>query len=207
MLDFLFSQYKEYSTLHLVLEIIAVIFGFISVFCAKKNNILVYPSGIVSTLIFVYLLFQWNFIGDMLINIYYTSMSIYGWFLWQKKNNNTVEYPISYTSKKEWKTAFFIFIFTLLFVVAVYIWFNLFNSVKSYIDTFTTGIFFVGMWLMAKRKIENWILWIIGDIISVPLYFNEGYTFTALQFFIFTFIAYFGYKEWKTYLTKTTTNK
>jgi len=202
MFDFVFSQYKNYETLDVILEIIAVVLGIISVVFAKKNNILVYPSGLISTLIFVYLLYKWSLIGDMLINIYYSSMSAYGWYLWSKKKGNTEEYPISRTTKQEKTKAFFIFLLTILFVILVYHWFNKFNHWTAYIDTFTTGIFFVAMWLMAKRKIENWILWIIGDFISIPLYFYKGLWFTTFQFIIFTFIAYLGYREWKTYLQK-----
>lgn len=200
MLEFIFSQYKDYETIDIILEIIAVIFGIISVLCAKKNNILVYPTGIVSTIIFVYLLFKWALIGDMLINFYYTTMSIYGWYLWTRKKNGTEEFPISTISNSDKVKAIAIFIFTSLFVILVYKWFEKFDVWTAYIDTLTTGIFFVGMWLMAKRKVENWIFWIIGDLISIPLYFYKGLWFTAIQFIIFTFIAYFGYKEWKTYL-------
>ncbi len=207
MLELIFSQYKDYETIDIVLEIIAVIFGIISVLLAKKNNIWVYPTGLISTTIYTYLLFKYTLLGDMLINIYYTGMSIYGWILWSKKRGNTNEYPISTTSTNEKKQGFLIFLATMSFVVLVYLFFNKFDNWTSYIDTFTTGIFFVGMWLMAKRKIENWILWIIGDLISIPLYFYKGLWFTAIQFIIFTFIAYFGYQEWKTYLQQKTTTK
>ncbi|WP_430399970.1 nicotinamide riboside transporter PnuC [Flavobacterium sp.] len=197
MIEFLFSQYTNYDTIDIAFEIIAVLFGLLSVFFALKNNILVYPTGLVSTIIYVYLLNKWGLIGDMLINGYYTTMSIYGWFLWTRKNDNQVEYPISWANKKEWINTFVIFIVTILFVILIYHWFDKFNDWTAYIDTFTTGIFFVGMWLMAKRKIENWIFWIVGDIVSVPLYFYKGFTFSSLQFLIFTIVAIFGYLEWK----------
>lgn len=119
-----------------------------------------------------------------------------------KKKNEIEEYPISSSTKKEWINAFAIFILTILFVILVYHWFDKFNDWTAYIDTFTTGIFFVGMWLMAKRKIENWLLWIVGDLISVPLYFYKGFTFSSLQFLIFTIVAFFGYLEWKKILQK-----
>lgn len=202
MFEFLFSQYNEYATTDIVLEIVAVVFGIISVFFAKNNNILVYPTGLVSTIIYVYLLNKWGLVGDMLINGYYATMSFYGWFLWTSKKDNQVEYPISWMTKKESVKAVVIFILTILFVILVYHWFNKFNDWTAYVDAFTTGIFFVGMWLMAKRKIENWLLWIIGDIISVPLYFYKGFTFSSLQFLIFTIIAFFGYLEWKKILQK-----
>ena len=199
----MFSQYKNYPTLDIVLEIVAIIFGLVSVLFAKKNNILVYPTGIISTLIFVYLLYKWELIGDMLINGYYTTMSIYGWYLWTLKKNDQEEYPISVMNKKELGLGIVIFIITVLFVILVYHFFDKFTNWMAYVDTFTTGVFFVGMWLMAKRKIENWILWIIGDVISIPLYFYKGYTFTSLQYLIFTIIAIYAYKEWKKNLVNT----
>lgn len=203
MIEFLFSQYKQYPTQDIILEIVAILFGLTSVLFAKKNKILVYPTGIVSTLIFVYLLYKWELIGDMLINGYYTTMSIYGWYLWTLKKDNKEEYPISIMNKKEIVLGIIIFIVTVLFVILVYHFFDKFTSWTAYVDTFTTGIFFVGMWLMAKRKIENWILWIIGDLVSIPLYFYKGYTFTSLQYLIFTIIAIYAYLEWKKLLQKT----
>lgn len=203
MLELLFSQYKNYESLDIILEIIAVIFGLVSVLFAKNNNILVYPTGILSTIIFVYLLNKWGLVGDMLINGYYTTMSIYGWYIWTRKKENQPEYPISKITTREIYYAIIIFLLTIVFVVIVYKYFNKFTSWTAYVDTLTTGIFFVGMWLMAKRKIENWLLWIIGDIVSVPLYFYKGYTFTSLQYLIFTIIAIYAYKEWKEYLVKT----
>lgn len=204
MIEFLFSQYSEYETIDIVLEIIAILFGLASVLFAKKNNILVYPTGIISTIIFVYLLNKWGLVGDMLINGYYTTMSIYGWYIWTRKTENKPEYPIAKTTKKEFYYGIIIFLITVLFVVLVYKYFDKFTNWTAYVDTFTTGVFFVGMWLMAKRKIENWLLWIIGDLVSVPLYFHKGYTFTSIQYAIFTIIAIYGYLEWKKNLVKTT---
>ncbi|MBE7628738.1 nicotinamide riboside transporter PnuC [Tenacibaculum piscium] len=195
--DFLFSQYSSYDSLDIWLEIIAVIFGFLSVWYSKKNKIWVFPTGMISTLIFVYLLLKWQLLGDMMINAYYFIMSIYGWYLWTRTVDNSVVNPISKTTSKEKKTSVFIFLATLIFVYAVYTYFDKWNNWTAYVDTFTTAIFFVGMWLMAKRKIENWIYWIIGDIISVPLYFYKGFTFTSFQYLIFTFIAVSGYFAWK----------
>jgi nicotinamide mononucleotide transporter len=128
---------------------------------------------------------------------YYFLMSIYGWYHWTRKKGEVVEFPISRVSSQEKKMAVVIFTATLVFVVGVYYFFDKFTTWYAYLDTFITGIFFVGMWLMAKRKIENWIFWIIGDIISIPLYFAKGYTFTSLQYLVFTIIAIFGYLEWK----------
>lgn len=197
MIEYLFSQYKNYPGHDVFLEITAVIFGLWSVWCAKKDAILVFPTGLVSTSIYVYLLWKWALLGDMMINGYYFIMSLYGWYYWTRKKGDTVEFPISRMSGRETITAVVIFATTIIFVVAIYLFFDKFTSWSAYVDTFVTGIFFVGMWLMAKRKLENWILWIIGDIISIPLYFIKGYTFTSFQYIVFTIIAYYGYLEWK----------
>ena len=180
MFDFLFQQYSQYNELDILFEIVAVIFGLLSVWFSKNNNILVYPTGMISTSIFIYLLFKWGLLGDMMINAYYFIMSIYGWYIWTRKKNNIVT-PITKISNYEKKISLFIFISSLIFVYGIYNYFDKWGSLTSYIDNITTAIFFVGMWLMAKRKIENWIFWIIGDVISVPLYFYKGLTFTSLQ--------------------------
>ncbi|MFN3967638.1 nicotinamide riboside transporter PnuC [Flavobacterium sp.] len=197
MLEFLFSQYKSYPTHEIVLELVAIFFGLLSVWFAKKDNVWVFPTGIINTTIYVYLLWKWSLLGDMMINFYYDIMSIYGWYYWTRKKDNVVEYPISRMTLSEKKWSIIIFVLTILFVVTVYTIFDKFTHWTSYADTFVTGIFFVGMWLMAKRKIENWILWIIGDVISIPMYFAKGYSFTSIQYLIFTIIAIYGYLEWK----------
>jgi nicotinamide mononucleotide transporter len=202
MIEYFFSQYETYTTFNIVLEIIAVIFGLLSVWFAKKDNILVFPTGLVSTFIYAYLLWQWELLGDSMINVYYFVMSIYGWYHWTRKKGDTIEFPIATMTNKEKITAVIIFVSTIVFVIIVYLYFSKFTNWYSYVDTFLTAVFFVGMWLMAKRKIENWIFWIIGDIISIPLYFAKGYTFTSFQFLIFTIIAVYGYLEWKEILNK-----
>ena len=111
-------------------------------------------------------------------------MSVYGWYHWTRKKDNQIAFPIATISTSEKKWAIVIFVLTLIFVVIVYDFFDKFTTWYSYVDTLTTGLFFVGMWLMAKRKIEHWIFWIIGDVISVPLYFSKGYTFTSIQYLI-----------------------
>lgn len=197
MLEYFFAQYETYPTYEIVLEITAVIFGLWSVWFAKKDNILVFPTGLINTAIYVFLLWKWSLLGDMMINAYYFVMSIYGWYHWTRKTNNIVTFPIARISRGEMQLSAIIFLLTEVFVVAIYLFFNKFTTWTSYVDTFVTGVFFVGMWLMAKRKIENWIFWIIGDLVSIPLYFAKGYTFTSFQYLVFTIIAVFGYIEWK----------
>ncbi|OBQ57252.1 nicotinamide mononucleotide transporter [Tamlana sp. s12] len=195
--DWFFSQYQGIPTHLVVLEFIGVFFGFLSVWYSKQENILVYPTGIISTAIFVYILFVYSLLGDMLINAYYFIMSIYGWYYWTRKDANNHEVPVTVTTKKEQVWSLIIFLLTIMFIVIFYKLNDKFNGWTAYVDTFTTAVFFVGMWLMAKKKLENWVYWIIGDIISVPLYYYKGLMFTSFQYLIFTIIAIYGYKAWK----------
>ena len=197
ILNFLFQQYGSYSQVDIGLEIFAVFFGFLSVWFSKNNNVLVFPTGLINTSIFVYLLFKWELLGDMIINAYYFVVSIYGWYYWTRKNSNNDYTPISKVNYNDQKIILVISILSAIFVSLMYTVFNKWGGLVSYIDILTTSIFFAGMWLMARRKIESWIFWIIGDIISIPLYLYKGLTFTSFQYFIFTFIAIAGYYKWK----------
>ena len=197
ILNFLFQQYGSYSQVDIGLEIFAVFFGFLSVWFSKNNNVLVFPTGLINTSIFVYLLYKWELLGDMIINAYYFIVSIYGWYYWTRKNSNNDYTPISKVNYNDQKIILVISILSAIFVSLMYTVFNKWSGLVSYIDIITTSIFFAGMWLMARRKIESWIFWIIGDIISIPLYLYKGLTFTSFQYFIFTFIAIAGYYKWK----------
>ena len=228
LIQFFLDPYQEATRLNISLEFIAAAFGIISVFYAKKENILVYPTGIISTGIYVYLLSQWNLYGDLIINIYYTLMSIYGWYMWSKIIDSEKHHiPITRINNKDRLWSFGIFAFTSVFVIAVYRYFNVmpnalnftesvsyalekltsgsladFRTATPYLDTFTTGAAFAAMWLMANKKLESWIFWIAVNIVSVPLYFVKGYGFTGIQYFIFLLLAFYGYLAWKKTLDK-----
>ncbi|AWX44165.1 Nicotinamide riboside transporter PnuC [Flagellimonas maritima] len=200
--DWIFAQYEGVPTHLIVLEMIGVVFGLLSVWYSKRENILVFPTGIISTGIFVYILLVFGLLGDMLINAYYFVMSIIGWYLWTRKVDATHFVPITKTTSKEKKWSVLLFIGAIVFVLVVYIVFKKFDTWTAYVDTLTTAIFFVGMWLMAKKKLENWVYWIVGDIITVPLYWYKGLIFSSLLYFLLTIIAIFGYRAWKTNLGK-----
>jgi nicotinamide mononucleotide transporter len=187
-----------------LLEIIAVIFGLLSVWYARKANILVYPTGIISVLIYVYICYQYQLYADMGINFFYFVMSVYGWYMWTRKNAASKTIPIRWNTRlQQWLgvAASFVFFWIILGIIfyfkaddAEYI-----NSYIPYVDSFTTAIFLVGMLLMALKRIENWIYWIVGDIISVPLYFVKGLVFTSFQYLVFLFIAVAGLLAWIKY--------
>jgi len=227
LIDFFLAPYREATIFNIILEFIAAFFGVISVFYAKKENILVYPTGIISTGLYVYLLSQWALYGDLIINIYYTIMSLYGWYMWTRISDKTHEtLTITRTNSKDKLKALGIFIFTAIFVIVVYRHYDVmpdlsftgsvnyayqhlssgslteFRKATPYLDTFTTAAAIVVMWLMANKKIENWTFWILTNIVSIPLYFVKGYGFTGIQYSIFLILAIFGYKAWKAHLNK-----
>ena len=200
--DFLFSQYSSYSPSFIYLELFAVIMNITSVFYAKRNNILVYPTGLIGTGIFVYILLNFSLLGDTIINAYFFSMSIYGWYFWSRKKDEVFINQVSTINRNEIKYLFILAFSSLIFIYFVYDYFNKWNNWTAYVDNITTAIFFVAMWLMARRKIESWIFWIIGDLITVPLYFYKGLTISSIQYIIFLILAVLGYISWKKILDK-----
>ena len=200
--DFLFSQYSSYSPSSIYLELFAVIMNITSVVYAKRNNILVYPTGLIGTGIFVYILLNFSLLGDTIINAYFFSMSIYGWYFWSRKKDEVFVNQVSTINRNEIKYLFILAISSLIFIYLVYDYFDKWNNWTAYVDNVTTAIFFIAMWLMAKRKVESWIFWIIGDLITVPLYFYKGLTISSLQYIIFLILAVLGYISWKKILDK-----
>ena len=200
--NFLFSQYSSYSSSFIYLELFAVIMNITSVVYAKKNNILVYPTGLIGTGIFVYILLNFSLLGDTIINAYFFSMSIYGWYFWSRKKDKVFINQVSTINRNEIKYLFILAISSLIFIYFVYDYFDKWNNWTAYVDNVTTAIFFIAMWLMAKRKVESWIFWIIGDLITVPLYFYKGLTISSIQYIIFLILAVLGYISWKKILDK-----
>lgn len=201
MIEFFISQYKNASSLQIILEFLVFVFGIVSVYFAKKENIWVYPTGLISTIITVYLLYQASYFGDMTMNFYYSIMSIYGWYKWSSKSIQN-DLNITKTNNQEKIIGIFLFFFTIGITYTVYKFFNYSLEIPNYIDIFTSGIFFTAMWYMALKKIENWTLWIIGDVIAVPLFAYRGLGMLSLQYIIFTILAVLAYIEWKKILNK-----
>ncbi|MDO3695201.1 nicotinamide riboside transporter PnuC [Wenyingzhuangia sp. chi5] len=200
---FFFSAYEHTPVVDIVLEAIAFVFGIASVVYSKKENILVYPVGLVATVITAYLLYKAQYFGDMMMNFYYSVMSIYGWWNWSRKKDNKKVIPISRTTFLEKIIGVLLVIITMVITYEVYEYFGYQIKPENYIDIFTSGIFFTGMWYMAKKKIENWTLWIFADLITVPLYAYRGLGMLSLQYLIFTILAVQGYLAWKKSLDKT----
>ena len=176
------------------LEAIAVFFGIASVMYSIKKNILVFPTGMVSTLIYVYICLKYKLYADMGINAYYFGMSIYGWYLWSRPSQGSLELPVSWLSRIGQLQA--VGLFFVSYLVLYLVLKNFTDSDVPYWDSFTTASAFVGMWLMAKKKVENWIAWIITDLVSVPLYLYKGLLLTSFQFLFFTILAVIGLIQW-----------
>ena len=201
IIDFFVTPYISSTTAQITVEILAVLLGILSVIYAKKENILVFPTGIISTVLYVYICYQFTLYGDVIINVYYTLMSLYGWYLWKYKIGGQ-SLAISKSNVADWIKVLGILISTAAFVVVVYFYFDRFDRMTDYFDTLTTGVFFAAMWLMAHKKIEHWLFWIVGNLISVPLYFVKELGFSGLQFTVFLILAIQGYIQWKKHLYK-----
>ena len=198
--DFFLDPYREREGYLILLEAIAFVFGIASVLYAQRENILVYPTGLVATVITVYIFLQDRLLGDMLINVYYSLMSIYGWWNWSRRKGGEAVVHISRTSLREKGTGGLLFLATAGFNYGIYRFFGVEIGPTNYVDILTSGIFFTAMWYMALKKLENWTLWILADVITVPLYAYRGWGMLSLQYLIFTILAIQGYLAWKKHL-------
>jgi nicotinamide mononucleotide transporter len=201
MYETIIHQYKNIPNWQIAIEIVTFIFGILSVYFAKKENILVYPTGMICTLLSVYIMFHANYYADMSINIYYSIMSIYGWYQWKKVTNGET-LSVSRTNTKEKIIGIILFIITAIICIIIYNFFEYKLQINNYLDVFTTSLFFTAMWYMAKKKIENWTLWIIGNTFAVYIFFDRQIYIIAFQYIIFTILAVLAYIEWKKYLVK-----
>ncbi len=183
-----------------ILEVFGVLFGLLSVIYSSRQDIKVFPTGIISVLIYVYICQQFGLYADMGINAFYFIMSIYGWYNWTHQNGKVKTLTISRTNNKE--KIYLSILGIVLFAIIRYILINYTDSNVPNIDAITTSIFLIAMWLMSLKKIENWTLWIIGDIISIPLYAYKGLVLTSFQYTVFLLVAIYGYLEWKKALNK-----
>ncbi|MBN8836769.1 MAG: nicotinamide mononucleotide transporter [Sphingobacteriia bacterium] len=177
------------------LEFIGVVFGISSVLFSRKENILVYPVGMVSTCIYIYLYIKHGLYADASVNFYYTVMSIIGWVMWSRKRNGNEKLLISFSSTGEWVQSiiFFIACWGILFFVLK----NFTDSTVPQADAFTSAAAFTGMLLMNKKKMENWIWWIVTNIASIPLNYYKGLAFTSFQYIVLLILAISGWMQWQ----------
>tara|TARA_B100000941_G_C28447140_1_gene522969 strand:+ start:557 stop:1177 length:621 start_codon:yes stop_codon:yes gene_type:complete len=201
--DFFLSSYSDYSRVDIVLEFLAFWFGIISVVFAKKQNILVYPTGIICTIITMYLMYKVSLLGHILVNLLYTIISFFGWWNWSRRENNDLVVKVSKFASNDFIKSLLIFFFIVFIAYSAHDFFatNFEGQIKE-LDILTSGIFVTAMWLMANKKLENWILWIIGNVITIPLYLSSDKIILSIQYVIFTILAIQAYKEWNKSLSK-----
>ena len=201
--DFFLSSYSDYSRVDIILEFLAFWFGIISVVFAKKQNILVYPTGIICTIITMYLMYKVSLLGHILVNLLYTIISFFGWWNWSRKENNDLVVKVSKFTSNDLSKSLLIFFFIVFVAYFAHDFFatNFEGQIKE-LDILTSGIFVTAMWLMANKKLENWILWIIGNVITIPLYLSSDKIILSIQYVIFTILAVQAYIEWKKSLSK-----
>lgn len=183
-----------------LLEYIAVFAGIASVWFSRKENILVYPVGLINTIIYIYLSFKFHLPGEASVNFYYTIMSIYGWYLWTKKDTKQdVVLHISYSNKKMilYQVVFFLFFYITIYIALVFLKENFFEDAIPWADAFASATAFTGMWLMTRKKVESWHWWIATNIASIPLYFVKGLVFTSVYYLVLLIMAILGLIEWK----------
>ena len=201
----IYQQFVEGMKNTTLLEYIAVFAGIASVWFSRIENILVYPVGLINTIIYIWLSFKYHLLGEATVNFYYTIMSIYGWILWAKRNQQHQHVVvITSSSTKEWRNQllFFAFFYISIFIALTYLKKGFAPGAIPWADALASATAFTGMWLMARKKVESWFWWIATNIASIPLYFVKGLVFTSVFYFILFIMAIFGLYEWKKRATK-----
>ena len=177
------------------LEFIAVFFGIASVLLSRIEHIGVYPTGIINTSIYIYLSLIAGLYAEASVNTYYTVMSVIGWVMWSQKREDGEKLHISASTPKEWRNS--LTFFALCWVVLWFVLKKYTNSTVPLADAFASATAYTGMWLMARKKLENWLWWIATNIAAIPLYFIKGYVFTSFQYVVFLVLAVMGWVEWR----------
>jgi nicotinamide mononucleotide transporter len=198
-INYLFYQFWEGMKHTTWLEYLAVFAGIASVWFSRKEHILVYPVGLINTIIYIYLSFKFHLPGEASVNFYYTVMSIYGWYMWMKKDEqrDTVLH-ITWSDKRMrlYQGLFFLFFYITIYFSLVYLKDNFFEGAIPWADAFASATAFTGMWLMTRKKVESWYWWIATNIASIPLYFVKGLVFTSVYYIVLLIMAVFGLREW-----------
>jgi len=182
-------------------EFVAVVFGIVSVWLNRNENILVYPVGLINTIIYVWLSLKGDLLGEASVNFYYTVMSIYGWIIWAKRSKATHEHVVhvTFSDKKWWsyQLLFFVSFYLAIFFSLTYLKKDFAPGAIPWADAFASSTAFTGMWLMTKKKVESWYWWIATNIASIPLYYVKGYALTSVYYVVLLVMAVFGLVEWR----------
>nr|WP_294902945.1 nicotinamide riboside transporter PnuC [uncultured Lacibacter sp.] len=200
MMEEIWSQFVKGMRNTTLLEYVAVVCGILSVWFSRKENILVYPTGMVNSIIYIYLSYKYHLLGEAAVNIFYTTMSVYGWWLWtlkDKTQHHVVEISFSDRRWQLYQLSFFAAFYVTLFVCLTFLKKGFYEGAIPWVDALAAATAFTGMWLMAKKKVESWYWWILTNIVSIPLYFVKGLVFTSVYYAVLLVIAFYGLTEWK----------
>ncbi|MFN5423446.1 MAG: nicotinamide riboside transporter PnuC [bacterium] len=182
------------------LELIAIISGITSVWFSKKGNIWVYPVGLLNTTIYIYLSFKGELYGEASVNVFYTVMSLYGWYNWLRRGvDEQFIVKISYSSNKDRliQLLFFLTAFVVIYTSLVVVKDIFSPGSIPWADALASASAFTAMWLMTRKKVESWIWWIVTNIVSIPLFYVKDFTLTAFYYGILLILAVFGLQEWR----------
>ena len=200
MMETIWQEFVTGMKATTLLEYVGVVCGIASVWYSRKENILVYPTGIINTIIYIWLSYKGHLLGEAAVNLYYTIMSIYGWWLWTRKDREQhTLLHISFSNSKwiVYQLLFFGLFFIVLYVLLTYAKQGFAKEAIPLADSFAAAAAFTGMWLMAKKKVESWYWWILTNFASIPLYFIKHYVFTSVYYVVLLMMAFYGLAEWR----------
>ena len=191
------SQVIDWTIQH-YFELLASAMGFIAIFLQIKQNIWYWFVSIIMVSMYIYIYIEAKLYADMSLQVYYLFISFYGWYAWLYGNTNddrNKELRVSSSTNNLIRNLTGITI--ILFFAIAWILIQFTNSDLPYWDSFTTALSFVATWMLARKKIENWLIWIVVDAVSVAIYIYKGLYPTAVLFLFLTFLAIIGYRKWK----------
>ena len=178
-----------------LVEISGSVFGFFEVYLRIKQNVLCWLFALLGTLLYIYIFFDAKLYADAFLQFYYLIMTIYGWYYWKKGGNNKQELKVSQFNKIQ--LLVILIVITLGTIITGYILLNYTDDPYPYGDAFTTVGAIIGTWMMARKKIENWLIWIVVDAVCVIIYYKKGLYPTTILYSVFTIMATLGYIKWK----------
>ena len=183
-----------------MLELTGTIFGIAGVWLTVRENILCFPVGIVNVSLYALLFFQSKLYSDAILQIIYIGLLIYGWYEWIQKRGNNKQLSVSRTSRM---LTYYLLAAGIMatFLIGTFFRYNT-DASLPYIDSLTTSMSLIAQWMVARKKIENWLVWIVADIIYVSMYVYKHLYLTSVLYFIFIILAVIGWIEWKKDLQK-----
>jgi nicotinamide mononucleotide transporter len=178
------------------IELLGAILGVLYIVFSIRQNILTWPTGLLTSALYVAVFFQAKLYADMGLQVYYVLISVYGWYYWVKgkKDQEKVKVPVKRTTLKLWTVLIVVSIVLYLIILLILIKWT--NSDVPYMDSLTTALSIVATWMLAKKYIEHWLIWIFVDLVSSGLYIYKELWPTVILFIIYTLLAYRGYIEW-----------